>query len=178
MEAVKRVLTWNGAIRPRLNLCVKSRTDQFDHKSIGINQSNYFFSETRSCFLSRHVLLVQTFQPITHRTRWNRERCRFDLAGSANSASRSRPRKKCQDCSGRAVSIAEIKMVGARIIKIHRTLHEAQTEKPDVKVEVPLRIRGDRSDVMQSRDFPVLQDGDNPRLMLRRFFRVRPSLRT
>src|SRR5262249_16081735 len=45
-------------------------------------------------------------------------------------------------------AIAEIKMVRARIIKIHRALDETQTEKPDIKIEIPLRIARDRSDVM------------------------------
>ena len=58
-------------------------------------------------------------------------------------------------------------MVSSRIIKIHRALHETQTEKPDIKIEVPLRIAGDRSDVMKSRDFIVHQDGDDLRLMAR-----------
>src|SRR4029077_14484907 len=110
--------------------------------------------------------------------RWNRERRRFDLAGAANSASRSRPRKKRQDCSRRPAPIAEVKMVRSRIIKIHRALHETQTEKPDIKIEVPLRIARDRSDVIKSRDFIVHQDDDDLRLMARRFFRVRTSLRT
>ena len=58
-------------------------------------------------------------------------------------------------------------MVRSRIIKIHRALHETQTEKPDIKIEVPLRIARDRSDVMKSRDFTVHQDGDDLRLMAR-----------
>jgi hypothetical protein len=44
-------------------------------------------------------------------------------------------------------------MVRSRIVKIDGTLDETQTEKRDVKIEVPLRIAGDRSDVMQSRNF-------------------------
>ena len=81
-------------------------------------------------------------------------------------------------------------MVRSRIIKIHRALHETQTKKPDIKIEVPLRIARDRSDVMKSRDFAVHQDGDDVRLMAAqirvkripvrsdRAFYVRTSLRT
>ena len=54
-------------------------------------------------------------------------------------------------------------MVRSRIIKIHRAFHETKTEKPDVKIEVPLRIAGDRSDVMKSRDFTVHQAEDDGR---------------
>src|SRR4030095_15827203 len=90
-------------------------------------------------------------------------RCRFYLTGAANSASRSWPRKKRQDCSGRATAIAEIKMIRSWIIEIHRALDETQTEKPDIKIEVPLRIAGDRSDVMESWDFAVHQGDDDVR---------------
>jgi hypothetical protein len=52
-------------------------------------------------------------------------------------------------------------MVRSRIIKIHCALEETQTEKPDIKVQVPLRIARNRSDVMKSRDFSVHQaEGD------------------
>jgi hypothetical protein len=48
-------------------------------------------------------------------------------------------------------------MVRSRIIKIHRAFDETQTKKPDIKIEVPLRIARDRSNVMKSRDFDVHQ---------------------
>jgi hypothetical protein len=41
-------------------------------------------------------------------------------------------------------------MVRSRIVKIHCALDETQTEKPDIKIEVPLRIARDRCDVMKS----------------------------
>src|SRR5215217_5045820 len=103
------------------------------------------------------MLLFETLEPIANRVRWNCERCRFDLAGPANSVSHSWPRKKCENCSGRPAPIAEIKMVRSWIIKIHCAFDETQTEKPDIKIEIPLRIARDRSDVMKSRNFAVHQ---------------------
>ncbi len=100
----------------------------------------------------------------------------FDLAGAASSASRSRPRKKCQDCSGRPAPIAEIKMVRSRIIKIHRAFDETQTENPDIKIEIPLWIAGDCSDVMKSRDFTVHQAEDDVRSNSPRRFGVKRTL--
>jgi hypothetical protein len=46
-------------------------------------------------------------------------------------------------------------MVRSRIIKIHRAFDETQAKNPDIKIEIPLRIARDRSDVMKSRDFTV-----------------------
>ena len=70
-------------------------------------------------------------------------------------------------------AIAEIKMVRSWIFKIHRALDETQTDKPDIKIEVPLRIGGDRSDVMQSRDFAVHQAEDDRRSNSPRRFGVK-----
>ena len=93
--------------------------------------------------------------------RWDRERCCCDLAGAANAASCSRPGKKSENRSRGAAIIAEVEMVRSRIVKIDGTLHETQTEKPDIKIEIPLRIAGDRSDVMKSRNFAVHQRGED-----------------
>ena len=59
-------------------------------------------------------------------------------------------------------------MIRSRIIKVHRALNESQTEKPDIKVEVPLRIAGDRSDVMQSGNFAVHQGVNDVRSTARK----------
>ena len=64
-------------------------------------------------------------------------------------------------------------MVRSRIVKIDRALDETQTEKRHVKIEVPLRIAGDRSDVMQSGNFAVHDDlpiTSFPRSMSRHLF--------
>ena len=59
-------------------------------------------------------------------------------------------------------------MVRSRIIEIHRAFHEPQTEKPDIKIEVRLRIAGDRSDVMKSGDFAIHQGDDDVRSRARK----------
>src|SRR5262249_60333384 len=103
----------NVAPGPRLNVCRHAWrcSNELNHKSIRIKQSNYVFSETRSCSFSRYMLLFQALQPIPNCVRWNRECCRFDLTGAADSASRSRPGKECQDCSRRPAIIPEVKMI-------------------------------------------------------------------
>jgi hypothetical protein len=73
----------------------------------------------------------------------------------------------------RAAIIAEVKMVRSRIVKIDGALDETQTEQPGIEIEVPLRIAGDRSDVMQSRNFAVYDDlpiTSFPRSMSRHLF--------
>jgi hypothetical protein len=44
-------------------------------------------------------------------------------------------------------------MITSRIVEIDCALDETQTEKSHVKIEVPLRIAGDRSNVMKATNF-------------------------
>ena len=67
-------------------------------------------------------------------------------------------------------------MVRSRIIKIHRAFDETQTENLDIKIEVPLRIARDCSDVMKSRDFTVHQAEDDVRSNSPRRFGVKRTL--
>ncbi len=69
MKTANSVLYRNGAVRPRLDVCRRHGchySDQLNQKSVGINQSNYFFSETRRRFFSRDVVLFQTLQPVAN----------------------------------------------------------------------------------------------------------------
>src|SRR5204862_6633375 len=62
-------------------------------------------------------------------------------------------RKKCEDRSRRATVVAEIEMITSWVIEINRAFDESQTEKADIKVEVPLRIAGNCGDVMKAANF-------------------------
>src|SRR5262249_21621457 len=67
VKTVNRMFCRNGAVGPPLDVCRRHAcryTDQLNHKSIRIKQSNNFFSETRSCSFSRYMLLFQTLHPI------------------------------------------------------------------------------------------------------------------
>jgi len=44
-------------------------------------------------------------------------------------------------------------MITSRVVEIDGALDETQTEKSDIKIEVPLRIAGDRSNVMKATNF-------------------------
>jgi hypothetical protein len=54
-------------------------------------------------------------------------------------------------------------MIRSRIIKIDGAFYETKTEKAHIEVQVPLRIAGDRSDVMKSRDFAIHQGDEGIR---------------
>ena len=153
MKTLDRVLDRNGTVRPRVNSCWRTRTDQFNQKSIRIDKPNHFFAEPRQHFLRSDVLDLESVEPVTNRVRRNSERGCFDLAGAASSTPRARPWKKCEDRSRRAAVVAEIEMITSWIIEIDRAFDESQTEKADIKVEVPLRIAGNCGDVMKAANF-------------------------
>src|SRR2546422_322051 len=48
--------------------------------------------------------------------------------------------------------VAEVEMVGLRIVEIHGALHQPEAEQPHVEVEVLLRVTRDRGDVMDAED--------------------------
>ena len=101
------------------------------------------------------MFLLQALQPVAGRVLWNCERDGIDLARAANPTSRAWPREKRQDCARRAACIAEIKVVGAGIIEIHSALDKAQSQQASVKIQIALRITGNRGDVMKSGNFDV-----------------------
>ena len=61
------------------------------------------------------------------------------------------------------MAIAEIEMIRSRIIKIDCAFYETKTEKSHIEIQISLRIAGDRSDVMKSRDFAIHQGDEDVR---------------
>ena len=75
------------------------------------------------------------------------------LMKAANAPACARPREKSDNRSRRPDSVAKIKMVCARIVKIDGALHQTQSEKLRIKIEIALRIACDRSDMMNTEKF-------------------------
>src|SRR5262249_5209916 len=101
------------------------------------------------------MFVLQALKPVGGRAFWNCECHSIDLACAANSASRARPREKGHNCARGAARIAEIKMVRAGIIEIHRALDETQSEHASVKIQIALWITGNCGDVMKSGNFDL-----------------------
>jgi hypothetical protein len=62
------------------------------------------------------------------------------------------PLEECHRGTGPAGFIAEIKMIAAGVVEVHRFLHKAQAENLRVEIHRPLRVGADESDVMQTLD--------------------------
>jgi hypothetical protein len=48
------------------------------------------------------------------------------------------------------LAVAEVEVVGARVVVVHGALDELQAERPDVEVGVVLRVASDGRDVVES----------------------------
>jgi hypothetical protein len=48
--------------------------------------------------------------------------------------------------------VAEVEMIGTRVVEVYRDLEEAQTEHLCIEIKVLLRSTGDRRDVMNAGD--------------------------
>src|SRR5258707_1197521 len=118
------MLRWNCSLMPwmwRSRVCV---SDNFQVQSVRIRKGKHFLFESSALPLHRNAKLLQPFSQIPEGVIRNTE-------GGSSRHSRPRtptrgqePGKKREDCSRRAHLIAEIKMIGLRVIKIDRSLHE------------------------------------------------------
>src|ERR1700733_1599145 len=86
------------------------------------------------------------------RAHGNRQRDGAGLAGRTCTGVGARPGKERQQASGRPFSTAVIQVVGTGIIEVHGDLHQSQTQHPRVKQNVPFRISGNRSNVMEAKN--------------------------
>src|SRR5690606_12424513 len=91
-------------------------------------------------------------EPEIDRARSDREGRHRDLPRTLPAAPRARPGEEGHDRPGRADLVAEVEVVGLRVVEVHRALDEPQPEEPDVEIEVPLRIARDRGDVVDAED--------------------------
>src|SRR5690554_3537000 len=124
--------------------------DQLKDQAIRICKKKLLFSKTLANRSVHHSLLFETLLPkrkAPHRNRISDLRCH---TCSIFSLPHARPGKKCQNGTGRSDAVAEVKVVGLRIIKIHGLLHQAQTQYPGIKIMVPLRIASNRSDMVET----------------------------
>ena len=61
------------------------------------------------------------------------------------------PGEERDDAAGATARIAEVEVIGAGIVEVHRPLDEAQAECPGVEIEIAARIAGDCRNVMDAR---------------------------
>src|ERR1044072_62120 len=104
-----------------------------------MGKAKAFSAESRN-FFGHDVMRFETLDPEARRVWRNCRRGRVDLTCPPGAASRPRPGKKSQDRAWRAAMIAEVKMIPARVIEVHRSLNKSQAEQTDVEIKIAMGI--------------------------------------
>src|ERR1700704_3299335 len=100
----------------------------------------------RDWLLELHSFLDQSLYPKTDRARKNGKR----RDGNLSTASRIRPGEKSQNAARRSGLVAEIEMIGCRIVEVHGALDEPHAEDTGIEIEISLRIARDTGNVMNA----------------------------
>ena len=96
---------------------------------------------------------VERSQPVVperRRVLGDRERRRRGEAGADLAARHAVPGEERQQAGRPARLVAVVEVVGVRRVEVHRLLDQPQAEHRGVEVDVPLRVAGDRGDVVQA----------------------------
>jgi hypothetical protein len=101
----------------------------------------------------------QALEPEAGRRRGGGERRHRRLPRAGAAAPRPGPGKEREQAPGRSVLVAEIEMIGLRIVEVDGALDQPEAQDAGVEIEVALRIAGDRGDVV---------DAQHPRHVVRR----------
>src|SRR5688500_11392372 len=78
------------------------------------------------------------------------ERGARDLARALPSPVGAGPGEEGQDTSRGACCVAEVEVVGAGIVEVDGSLHEAESENPGVEVQISLGVARDRGHMMDA----------------------------
>ncbi len=157
MESVDGVLARDpGRVAPRRTRLGRGMRDELEHEPIGIAEGDHGFglgaAPPLDRSLVRHAVPDESLEPEPERARRDGERRDRHLPRPDAAASGAGPWEEGHDAPRRAHLVTEVEVVGAGIVEVHRALDEAQPEHPGIEVEVPLRIAGDRGDVVNAVD--------------------------
>ncbi|UUO01006.1 hypothetical protein M4D79_20185 [Mycolicibacterium novocastrense] len=93
----------------------------------------------------------QPVPPPAQRRLRHRQRHGGGLPGAAAPGREAGPWKEGDQRSGSAGLVAEVQVVAVGGVEVDRLLHQPQAQHLAVEVDVALRVRGDRRDVVQTR---------------------------
>ena len=153
VKSTQREFRGHISFEIEVHLLQMSGRDQLEHQPVGIGQSQSRIAKARRDFFPWHMLPGEARLPIGDRLRGECKTCRDHLSGSTRAALCARPRKKGNNRSRPADSIAEVKVVATRIVEIDSAFDQAQSKHLRVKVDITLRIGRNSSDMVGSEKF-------------------------
>src|SRR5437762_543933 len=153
-----RVVARNaGRAGPRRSGFGPGVADDLEHQPVGVGKGEHLLGVKALRSAPRRTLIHdavpnETLDPETDRARQHRERRHRHLPRPDATASRPGPGKEGHDAARRTDFVTVVEVVGLRIVEVDRALHEPQSEESGIEVDVPLRIAGDRGDVVKAED--------------------------
>lgn len=96
------------------------------------------------------LLPYQPLYPETDGAWEYRERGNGDLATALSSSPRVRPGKERKNAPRAPLLIAEVEMIGGRVVEVYGTLDEPEAEDAGVEIEISLGIARDTGDVVNT----------------------------
>src|SRR5450432_2044728 len=148
VKLLERELRSNRALLPSFSVLSRIGFDQLESESVRIMEANERLTETWAGLFNRDVVVLESPGPIFGRARRHSVTCGDDLASADAPASSIGPWKECDDCARVPNPVAEVKVIGARIVEVDRPLHQTQAQNARIEVEVSLRVTRDCSDMM------------------------------
>jgi len=104
----------------------------------------------RNGLLELNSLLDESLDPETNRAGKNRERCDGDLAAALSSPSRIRPGEKSENAARSSSYVAEVEVIGGRIVEVYRALDQPEAEGAGVEIQISLGVARNAGDVMNT----------------------------
>ena len=149
-KSANRVLRGHRREARSLYIARVGVSDDLDLHAVGIGKRQHLFFKPISRFLDENTRVGQPLAPIFEGARGDAKGSLRNFPGAGVSTGGVRPGKEGEDRAGRSSIVAEIKMVGARVVEINGALDEAEAQNIGVEIQIPLRIGSDGSDVVKT----------------------------
>src|SRR2546423_5345130 len=127
-------------------------SDQLAHEALVIlERDDALVFVTCNRLLELDALLDEALDPESERSGSDGKRRDSNLAAALTAATRVRPGKERQNCTRTAGLVAEIEVIGRRVVEVDGAFDEPEAENSGVEIEISLRVAGDTGDVMDTR---------------------------
>src|SRR3954465_15838278 len=124
---------------------------ELTHESfVVLEGDDTFFIVARCRLFELDALADQSLDPESHGAWWYGERSDSNLATALSAASGIGPRKESEDAARTSCFVAEVEVVGRRIVEVYSSLDEPKTESSRIEVKIALGVAGDAGDVMDA----------------------------
>ena len=150
MNAANRVLRGDDRIGPDPGGRRAVGRDELEPESVRVYQPDGLLSETSRYLEYPKLVLRQPVPPEVERSSRYRQGDDAHFSAAHPAAEGARPGEEGHQTPGLTDLVAEVEVVGAGIVEIHRPLHQPQPEEPRVEIEIALGISRDRGDVVNA----------------------------